>query len=205
MANKAQWPQLGVQPQNLNEYITQLIAEATALLALDRGQRPKLLDRLFESFINSVQTYTRKPRKQPSSHKILNKLNQIHNLTKSFSAKDITLIKNAVNHTITQSSAQNPHLGRKGQVQRTRHLIHLLHQYLHPSTIVSKDREIIIKLDSPELTTLYHLKTSEGITNKDQRYPATKPQLQGTCYGSQTIEERGHISVHSKHSRRKLA
>ncbi len=108
MANRAQWPQLGVQPQNLNEHATQLIAEAIALLALDGGQRPKLPDRLFESFINSVQTYARKTREQPSSHEILDKLNQIHNLTKSFPAEDITLIKNAVNHTITQSSARIP-------------------------------------------------------------------------------------------------
>jgi hypothetical protein len=36
MANRARWPQLGVEPQKLHEHATQLIAEATALLALDR-------------------------------------------------------------------------------------------------------------------------------------------------------------------------
>lgn len=75
-----------------------LLAEATALLALDRGQRQKLPDQLFESFLNSIQAYATKTREQPSSHEILEKLNQIHHLTKSSLAEDITLIKNAVNH-----------------------------------------------------------------------------------------------------------
>jgi hypothetical protein len=100
MANRARWPQLGVQPQNLHEQATQLIAEATALLALDRGQHQKLPDQLFESFVNSIKTYAEKTREQPSPHNILDKLNQIHHLAKSSIAEDITLIKNAVNNTI---------------------------------------------------------------------------------------------------------
>jgi len=38
-----------------------------ALLALGKGERPKLPDQRFESFINSVQVYARKTREQPSS------------------------------------------------------------------------------------------------------------------------------------------
>jgi hypothetical protein len=100
MANRARWPQLGIQPQNLHEHATQLIIEAIALLALDRGQRQKLLNQLFESFVNSVKTYAKKTKEQPSSHDILDKLNQIHHLAKSFIVKDITLIKNAINNTM---------------------------------------------------------------------------------------------------------
>ena len=37
MATRAQWPRLGVQPQDLNEHATQVIAEATDLLILEKG------------------------------------------------------------------------------------------------------------------------------------------------------------------------
>jgi hypothetical protein len=55
---------------------------------------------------DSVQVYANRTREQPSSHEILDKLNQIHHLTKSSIAEDITLIKNAVNHAATQPSTR---------------------------------------------------------------------------------------------------
>jgi len=91
---------IGLQPPNLHEHATQLIAEAAALLSLDRGRRQKLPDQLFEAFIKSVQTYATKTREQPTSNQILDKLNQIHHLAKSSIAEDITFIKNAVNNAI---------------------------------------------------------------------------------------------------------
>jgi hypothetical protein len=51
IANRARWPKLGIQPQNLHEHETRLIAEATVLLALNTGQRQKLPDQIFESFV----------------------------------------------------------------------------------------------------------------------------------------------------------
>jgi len=73
------------------QHATQLTAEAAALL--EKGQRPKLPDELFESFINSVQDYARRPGGKPLSQEILDKVNQIHFLTKSSLVEDITLIK----------------------------------------------------------------------------------------------------------------
>jgi len=70
MANRAKWPDLGIQPQNVTEHATQLIAEATALLTLDRGRRQKLPDALFEAFLNSTVAYAKEARDQPSSHEI---------------------------------------------------------------------------------------------------------------------------------------
>ena len=195
MANRAQWPQLGVQPQNLNEHATQLIAEAIALLALDRGQRPKLPDRLFESFINSVQTYARKTREQPSSYKILNKLNQIHNLTKSFPAKDITLIKNAVNYTITQSSARIPTWAEKVRSGGPPSYPPTP-PISSPSTAVSKDREIIIKLDSPESTILYRQKTPEELRTKINDILRQSPNYRARVVAAKQLKS-GDILVYT--------
>lgn len=180
MANRAQWPQLGVQPQNLNEHATQLIAEATALLALDRGQRPKLPDRPSESFINSVQTYARKTREQPSSHEIL---------------EDITLIKNAVNHTVTQPSARIPTWAEK--VRSGGPPSHPPTPPISsPSTAVSKDREIIIKLDSPESTTLYRQKTPEELRTKINDILRQSPNCRARVVAAKQLKS-GDISVYT--------
>ncbi|OJD24202.1 hypothetical protein ACJ73_04437 [Blastomyces percursus] len=61
-----------------------------------------------ESFLNSVQAYTKKSRASPSSHEILDKLNQIHHIAKTTISDDLTLIKNAVNHAATHPTARNP-------------------------------------------------------------------------------------------------
>ncbi len=149
-------------------------------------------------------TQERLGREQPSSYEILKKLDQVHNLTKSSLPEDIALTKIAVNQTVTQSSARLPTWAEK--VRSGGPPSHPPTPPISsPSSAVSKDREIIIKLDSPELTTLPSEKI-RGSTNKDQRYPATtKPQLQGACRGSRELEEWAHISVYSKHSRRKPA
>lgn len=105
MANKANWPTLGLQPPNHLEHATQIIAEATALLELDNTQRKKLPDHLFEVFINSILTYTKKSREQPSPHKILGKLNQLHHLTMN-THEGVTLIKNAVNSATVHPGAR---------------------------------------------------------------------------------------------------
>jgi len=137
MANRAKWPQLGVQPQNLNEHATQLIAEASALLALDKGQRPKLPDQLFESFISSVQTYARKTREQPSSHEILDKLDQIHSLTKTPPPK--TSPSSKMQSTIPRRSLppESPS-GRRGSELGPPHLTRPLHQPSRPPQQLAK-------------------------------------------------------------------
>ncbi|EDN02399.1 predicted protein [Histoplasma mississippiense (nom. inval.)] len=155
LTNKAKWPQLGVQPQNLHEHATQLIAEATALLALDKGQRQKLPDRSLESFLNSVQAYAKKSRAAPSSHEILDKLNQIHHIAKTTITDDLTLIKNAVNHAATHPTARNPtwadrvRSGGTPPQPRTP----------PPAQTNSKEREIIVKLRNPEAAALLRDKT----------------------------------------------
>lgn len=78
----ASWPELGVQPQDAHKHATQLIAEATALLALDNEQRQKLPDHFLEAFIKSTLIYAERSRNQPPPHEILDKLNQIYDITK---------------------------------------------------------------------------------------------------------------------------
>ncbi|OJD24283.1 hypothetical protein ACJ73_04356 [Blastomyces percursus] len=164
MANKAKWPQLGVQPQNLHEHAIQLIAEAAALQALDKGHRQKLPDQLFESFLSSVQTYAKKTREAPSSHEILDKLNQIHHIAKTSIADDLTLIKNAVNHAATQPTAKNltwadrVRMGVPSHPSPTR--------APPPVPPSSKEREIVVKLHNPESATLLRQKTPEEIRDK---------------------------------------
>jgi hypothetical protein len=164
MANRVKWPTLGIQPPNIIEHATQLIADATALQALDRAQRQKLPDQLFESFINSVKTYATKAREQPSSQQILDKLNQIHHLTKSSIAEDITLIKNAVNNT-TQPSARVATWAEKVRSGGPPTHPPTPPTYV-PTTVNSKEREIIVKLGSPEATALLRQKTPEQLRKK---------------------------------------
>lgn len=111
-ANRAKWPQFGLQP---SKHATQLTAEAAALLALEKGQRPKLPDELFESFINSVQDYARRPGRKPSSQEILDKVNQIHFLTKVFARGRHHPHQNAVNHTTMRPAARVATWAGKGQ------------------------------------------------------------------------------------------
>lgn len=198
MANRAKWPQLGVQPQNLNEHATQLIAEATALLALEKGQRQKLPDQIFESFINSVLTYARKTREQPSSHEILDKLNQLHHLTKSTLTEDITLIKNAVSHTAIQPSARIPTWAEK---------VRSGGPPSHPptpptslsTTASSKEREVIVKLDSPESAALLRQKTPEELRRTINE--ALQQQWPNSNQTTQIVAARqlksGDIAIHT--------
>jgi hypothetical protein len=163
MANRAKWPDLGIQPQNVTEHATQLIAEATALLALDRGRRQKLPDALFEAFLNSTVAYAKKARDQPSSHEILHKLNQIHHLAKTSIAEDITLIKNAVNHSTTHPSARIP-----TWAERVRSGGPPSYPSTPPTSIVTtnKEREILVKLGNPESAALLRPQSSEEIRRK---------------------------------------
>jgi hypothetical protein len=86
---------LGIQPLNLLEHATQIIAEATALLELNSTKRAKLPAQSLEAFLNSVITLAKKTREQPSAQEILGKLNSLQPI-----AEDITLIKNAVNNVL---------------------------------------------------------------------------------------------------------
>ncbi|EDN04466.1 predicted protein [Histoplasma mississippiense (nom. inval.)] len=195
MANKAKWPQLGVQPQNLHEHATQLIAEATALLTLEKGQRQKLPDQSLESFLNSVQAYAKKSRAAPSSHEILDKLNQIHHIAKTTISDDLTLIKNAVNHAATHPTARNPtwadrvRSGGTPPQPRTP----------PPAQTNSKEREIIVKLHNPEAAALLRDKTPGELRERVNN--ALKERTRSTERPIQVVAAKqlksGDVSIHT--------
>jgi hypothetical protein len=60
MVGGTTWPVLGIQPLNHIEHATQIIAEATALLELDKTKRAKLPAQSLEAFLNSVITLAKK-------------------------------------------------------------------------------------------------------------------------------------------------
>jgi hypothetical protein len=165
------------------------------LLALDRGQRQKLPDQLFESFVNSIKTYAEKTREQPSPHDILDKLNQIHHLAKSSIAKDITLIKNAVNNTIQPS-------GRIATwAERVRSGGTPTHPPTPPTSIIagSKEREIIVKLGNPESTALLRRKTPEELRrriNDTLKQLATSTDKIPQVVAAKQLKS-GDISIHA--------
>jgi hypothetical protein len=156
---------LGVQPQNLHEHATQLIAEATALRTLEKGQRQKLPDQLFESFLNSIETFARKTRDASSPHEILDKLNQIHHIAKTSITDDITYIKNAVSHATTTQSGT----GSLTWADRVR-MGGMPAQPLaaRPPTTQpsSKEREIIVKLRNQDSASVLRQKTPEDIRKR---------------------------------------
>ncbi|OJD10029.1 hypothetical protein AJ78_08791 [Emergomyces pasteurianus Ep9510] len=195
MANKAKWPQLGLQPQNLHEHATQLIAEATALLALEKEQRQKLPDQSLESFLNSVQAYAKKSRAAPSSHEILDKLNQIHHIAKTTISDDLILIKNAVNHAATHPTARNStwadrvRSGGTPPQPRTP----------PPAQTNSKEREIIVKLHNPETVALLRDKTPGELREKvnnalKERTRSTKRPIQ--VIAAKQLKSRD-VSIHT--------
>src|SRR5437763_15845493 len=135
---------IGLQPPNLHEHASQLIAEATASLTLDSERRQKLPYQLFESLIKSAQTYATKAREQSTSNQTLDKLNQIHHLAKSSIAEDITLIKNAVNNAI-----QPPVLvATRAERVKSGGLPSQVPTPL-ASTTSCREREIVAKLNNP--------------------------------------------------------
>jgi len=191
----ASWPQLGLQPANLHEHATQLIAGPTAQLSLDRGRRQKLPDQLFEAFIRSVQAYSWKTRDQPTSNQILDKLNQIHHLAKSTIAQDITLIKNAVNKA-PHPSTRAPMWAER--VKSGRPFTQAPAPVSHPSSASSKEREIIVKLDSPELAALLRQKPPElrrriNDTLQRQTFNSNKAPLIGAAKQLQS----GDVAVYA--------
>jgi hypothetical protein len=163
------------------------------LLALDRGQRQKLPDQLFESLVNSVKTYAEKTREQPSPHDILDRLNQIHHLAKSSIAEDITLIKNAVNNTI-QPSGRIATWAERVRSGRTP-----IYPPTPPTSIItgSKEREIIVKLGNPESTALLLRKKPEELRRRinDTLKQLTTDMIPQVMAAKQL--KSGDISIHA--------
>ncbi|OJD20671.1 hypothetical protein ACJ73_07995 [Blastomyces percursus] len=179
MANKAKWPQLGLQPQNLHEHATRLIPEATALLALEKRQRQKLPDQSLslESFLNNAA---------PSSHEILDKLNQIHHIAKTTISDDLTLIKNVVNHAATHPTARNPNWADRPRTPP-------------PAQTNSKEREIIVKLRNPEAAALLRDKTPGEL--RERFNSALKERTRSTERPIQVVAAKqlksGDVSIHT--------
>src|SRR4051794_31178218 len=101
MVSGSGWPVLGIQPPNHLEHATQIIAEATALLELDNNKRNKLPVQSLDAFLNSIISFAKKTREQPSGQEILGKLNNLQPIV-----DDITLIKNTINNVLIPSGPQ---------------------------------------------------------------------------------------------------
>ncbi|PGG95326.1 hypothetical protein AJ79_10120 [Helicocarpus griseus UAMH5409] len=155
------WPVLGIQPPNYNEHATQLIAEATALLELDSSKRGKLRAQTFDAFLNSIVTFAKRSREQPSTREILTKLNELQPIV-----EDITLIKNAVNHAASSPNA--PVASSAARVATWADLVRSgTPSYpstpgSRPSTNTStQDRETLVKLDAKAASNLRTAKPDE--------------------------------------------
>ncbi|GFG00823.1 hypothetical protein IFM53868_10863 [Aspergillus udagawae] len=148
MVSGTTWPVLGIQPLNLLEHATQIIAEATALLELNSTKRAKLPAQSLEAFLNSVITLAKKTREQPSAQEILGKLNSLQPI-----AEDITLIKNAVNNVLPSPAPIPPNAATRiaswADVVRSGTPSYPSTPNSRASTTASvKDRETVVKLDA---------------------------------------------------------
>lgn len=57
---KTGWPVSGLQPLNHVKHGTRIIAEAMALLEIDKKKRQKIPSQIFESFIGCIITFVKK-------------------------------------------------------------------------------------------------------------------------------------------------
>jgi hypothetical protein len=154
MVGGTNWPVLGIQPLNHLEHATQIIAEATALLELDKTKRAKLPAQSLEAFLNSVITLAKKTREQPSAHEILGKLNSLQPI-----AEDITLIKNAVNNVLASPAPIPPNAATRiaswaDVVRSGTPSYPSTPNSRAPTTASVKDRETVVKLDANSATVL---------------------------------------------------
>jgi hypothetical protein len=138
---------LGIQPLNHLEHATEIIAEATALLELDNNKRSKLPAQPFEAFLNSVISFARKARDQPSGQEILGKLDNLQPIV-----EEITLIKNAVNSVLAPAnpnlSNAAPRIASWADVVRSGTPSYPSTPNSRASTTTSvKDRETIVRLE----------------------------------------------------------
>lgn len=139
---------LGIQPLNHVEHATQIIAEATALLELDNNKRVKIPTQSLDSFLNSILTFAKKTREQPSAQEIVGKLNNLQPIV-----DDITLIKNAVNNTTAPPITNTPNAA--AQIASWADVVRSSTPS-YPSTPNSRattnasvrDREVVVKLDA---------------------------------------------------------
>ncbi|PGG97890.1 hypothetical protein AJ79_09062 [Helicocarpus griseus UAMH5409] len=186
------WPVLGIQPPNYNEHATQLIAEATALLELDSSKCGKLSAQTFDVFLNSIVAFAKRSQEQPFTREILTKLNELQPIV-----KDITLIKNAVNHAASSPNA--PVASSAARVATWADLVRSgTPSYpstpgSRPSTNTStQDRETLVKLDAKAALNLHTVKPDEiqNLLGKASRVIAAKQLKSGdvVLYTASTAE-----------------
>ncbi|RJE17290.1 hypothetical protein PHISCL_10373, partial [Aspergillus sclerotialis] len=178
MVNGSPWPVLGIQPLNHLEHATQIIAEATALLELDNNKRVKIPAQSLDSFLNSILSFAKKTREQPSSQEIVGKLNNLQPIV-----DDITLIKNAVNNMIAPPSTPTPNAA--AQIASWADIVRS-GTPSYPSTPNSRatthasvrDREVVVKLDASAAAILRNV-SSEDICKRVNEAMGARGNLLG--------------------------